>query len=90
MVDIKWDGEGGKEKELNDSGEMHEGKNQGRMVKPNQEGLKQIKEINQLWAGLKTKQGDRKESTYRYRNLLVFRLVKFRQKSICENNFRTD
>ena len=27
MVDVKWDkGEGGKEKELNDSGEMHEGK----------------------------------------------------------------
>ena len=27
MVDGKWDeGEGGKEKELNDSGEMHEGK----------------------------------------------------------------
>ena len=45
MVDIKWDeGEGEKEKELNDGGEMHEGKNQGRRVKTNLgRGLKQIK-----------------------------------------------
>ena len=37
MVDVKWDeGEDGKENKLNDSGEMHEGKNQGRRVKTNQ------------------------------------------------------
>ena len=41
MVDIKWDeGDGGKEKELNDRGEMHEG---GGLKQIKGGGLKQIK-----------------------------------------------
>ena len=51
--------------------------NQGRRVKTHQG--RRVK-INQLWAGLKTKQRDRKESRYRYRNSLVFRLIKFVKK----------
>ena len=51
----------------------------GRRVKTNQG---RMVTINLLWARLKTKQGDRKESKYRYRNSLVFRLVKLSQKNI--------
>ena len=49
MVDVKWDGDGEKEKELNDSGEMHEGG--GLKIKGG--GLKQIKggELKQIKGG---------------------------------------
>ena len=41
MVDVKWDeGDGGKEKELNDNGEIHEG---GRLKQIKGGRLKQIK-----------------------------------------------